>query len=106
MRPGPLEIALIIAVVIAVAVIARIIRTGGTAAKSGGNSSTDIAPAPPGKNRLWAFFNRTGIVLILAGIAGLIAAVSLFRWVLQSYLWAVILIVVGLILILFSRKKR
>jgi hypothetical protein len=106
MRAGPLEIVLIIAVVIAVVVIARIIRTGRAAARSGGNPPTDITAGPTGENRLWVFLNRTGIVLIVAGIAALIAAVSFFRWVLQSYLWAVILIAVGLILMLFSRRKR
>lgn len=106
MRAGPLEIILIVAVVIAVAVIARIIRTGRGAARQKNITASEASTSQPVKNRLWSFFNRTGIVLIVAGIAALIAAVSLFRWVLQSYLWAFILIALGLILILFSRRKR
>jgi len=106
MRLGPLEIILIVVVIIAVAVIARIIRTGRGAAGQNGASTSDVTASPPGKNRVWGFFNRTGIVLVIAGIAGLIAAASLFRWVLQSYLWASILIAVGFILVLLSRRKR
>ncbi len=106
MRPGPLEIVLIIAVIIAVAVIARIIRTGRGATGQKEASTSDATTNSPGKSRFWGFFNRTGIVLVIAGIAGLIAAASLFRWVLQSYLWASILITVGFILVLLSRRKR
>jgi len=106
MRLGPLEIILIVVVIIAVAVIARIIRTGRGAAGENEAPTSDVTANPLGKNRLWGFFNRTGIVLVIAGIAGLIAAASLFRWVLQSYLWASILITVGFILVLLSRRKR
>ncbi len=106
MRLGPLEIILIIVVVIAVAVIARIIRTGRSATRQNEPTATDITVKSPGKNRLWEFLNRTGIVLVIGGIAGLIAAASLFRWVLQGYLWAAILIAAGSILILFVRRKR
>ena len=106
MRPGPLEIVLIIAVIIAVAVIARIIRTGrGTVGQSKA-STTEVSADQPASSRLWGFLNRTGIVMVIAGVAALIAAISLFRWVLQSYLWAFILMAVGFILVLFSRKKR
>ncbi len=106
MRPGPLEIILIIIVVIAVVVIARIIRAGRSAAVTNGAPSKDITAKSPGKNRLWKFLNRTGIVLIIAGIGGLAAAAGLFRWVLQSYLWALVLIAAGFIMVLFTRKKR
>ena len=97
MRLGPLEIILIIIVVIAVAVIARIIRASRSA---GTDSVKDTKPSP---RRL---LNRTGIILVIAGIAGLAAAAGLFRLVLQSYLWAIIIIAAGFIMILFARRKR
>lgn len=102
MRIGPLEIALIIAVIIAIAIIARVVRTG---SKSAGQKAT---VSQPGGNigRLYGFFNRTGIVLIIAGTITLIAAASLFRWILQSYLWASLIIAIGLVFIFFARKKR
>jgi hypothetical protein len=96
MRLGPLEIILIIAVIIAIAVIAWITRSRDSAGKSSGGNY----------GRVWGFLNRTGIVLVIGGIAAFIAAVSFFRMVLQSYLWAFILVTVGLILVLFSRKRR
>jgi len=106
MRPGPLEIILIIIVVIAVAVIARIIRAGRSNAGTSGAETKGITVKSPGKNRLWKLLNRTGIVLVIAGIAGLAAAAGLFRWVLQSYLWALVIIAAGFIMVLFARRKR
>ena len=105
MRPGPLEIILIIVIIIAAAIIARIVRGGRQAAAS---SKTD-APVENHEDRtsrIWAYFNRTGIALVIVGILALLAAASFFRWVLQSYLWATILIAVGLLLVFISRKKR
>jgi hypothetical protein len=106
MRLGPLEIVLIIVVIIAVAVIARIVRTSGGASGQNTASTSPAAANQPGNSRLWGFLNSTGIVMVIAGVAALIAAISLFRWVLQSYLWAFILMAIGFILVLFSRKKR
>jgi len=106
MRLGPLEIVLIIVVVIAVAVIARIVCTGRGIAKRNEATTSEATTSQPERNRLWGYLNGTGIVMIVAGIAALIAAVSLFRLVLQSYLWAFILMAAGTILVLFSRKRR
>jgi hypothetical protein len=91
---GPLEIFLIIAVIIIIAVIARIVRTGRSAA------------GRPTKGRAVSYLNGGGITLVIIGIIILVAAVSLFRWVLQGYLWAVVLIALGIMLMVLSRKKR
>jgi hypothetical protein len=108
MRLGPLEIVLIIAVVIAITVIARIARSreSTTVRKGSTNRDTTEKRSEGTTGRVRVFLNRTGIILIIGGVAVFIAAVSLFRMVLQSYLWAFILIAVGLILVLISRKKR
>jgi membrane protein implicated in regulation of membrane protease activity len=108
MRLGLLEIVLIIAVIIAIAVIARIARSRGSTTSHKESTTPDITEKhPAGKpGRLWGFLNRTGIILVIGGIAAFIAAVSLFRMVLQSYLWAFILIAAGLILLLISRRKK
>lgn len=97
MRIGPLEIALIFAVIIAVTIIARIY---GPYRDKADRQTGD------GKRRVWHFFNRTGIVLVIAGILALIIAAALFRLILQSYLWALLAIAVGFILIRLSRRKR
>jgi hypothetical protein len=108
MKPGLLEIVLVILVVIAIAVIARIAGSRRTGARNKESATADTSAKRTGKatNRIWSFLNKTGIVLIIGGAAALIAAVSLFRMVLQSYLWAFILFAVGLILVLYSRGKR
>jgi Na+/H+ antiporter NhaD/arsenite permease-like protein len=108
MKPGPLEIILIIVVVIAVAVIVRIAGAGRRATQRSTPSDTDTTADPYRQktSRARGFLNKSGLALILAGIIGLLAAVSLFRWILQSYLWAVIIIVIGLMLVLLSRKRR
>ena len=97
MRPGPLEIVLIIVVVICIALIARIVRPVGR------SSAGDERKSPP---RAKGFLNKAGIALIIVGIVVLAAAASLFRWVLQSYLWATILIASGVIMLLLARRKR
>jgi uncharacterized membrane protein YraQ (UPF0718 family) len=107
MRPGLLEIVLVILVFIAIMVIARIARSRRGTASNKESVTADTSTTQPRKatNRVWNFLNKTGIVLIIGGAAALIAAVSLFRTVLQSYLWAFILFAAGLILVLYSRGK-
>jgi hypothetical protein len=97
MKVGWLEIVLIILVVIAVTVIARIVGAG----RRDREMETPKNKARPGKS-----LNRTGIFLIIAGIAGLIVAASVFRLVLQSYLWALIVIAAGTILVFIARRRR
>jgi hypothetical protein len=108
MRIGPLEIALIIIIIIAAAIIARIVR-GGRLAGSSKNSTVPDTPAGVREDRtskIWAYFNRTGIALVIIGFLALLAAASFFRLVLQSYLWSTIVIAIGLLLVFLSRKKR
>jgi len=98
MKPGPLEIVLIIVVVICIALIARIVRSVGRQP-----AARDERKSP---QRAGGFLNKGGIALIIAGVVVLAAAASLFRWVLQGYLWALILIAGGTIMVLLARRKR
>ena len=50
--------------------------------------------------------NLLGIVLIIIGIVILLGTLNLFRWISWVYIWPVILIAVGLIIIFSSRRKR
>jgi len=104
MRFGWLEIVLIIFVTIAVAIIARIVRPNRVPGGQNEKSARRIKAAA--NTRTSTFFNRIGIVLIIAGGIALIAAASFFRLVLQSYLWAFLAIAVGVILLRFSRKNK
>ncbi|MFH1647670.1 MAG: hypothetical protein ABID71_08320 [Chloroflexota bacterium] len=104
MKPGPLEIVLITVIIIAAAVIARMVRTG----RRRDGEKEAAAPDRTGKNpdRLYGLFNRTGIGLTIVGFLALIAAFGMFRWALQSYLWAFLVIAIGFFLILLSRVRR
>ncbi len=95
MRVGWLEIVLIVIVVIAVTVIARIVGAGRR------EPDTTKAKGHPNNS-----LKRTGVFLIIAGIAGLIVAASAFRLVLQSYLWALIVIAAGMITLFIARRRR
>ncbi len=98
MRLGPLEIVLIIIVVIFVALITRILGPMRSRA-----SATRKEPGSPQQAR--GFLSKTGIAFIIAGVLGLVAVGSLFRWVLQGYLWALIAITGGIIMMLLARRK-
>jgi Ca2+/Na+ antiporter len=103
---SPLEIVLIIVVVLLIAFVARLVRTGCGAAGPKPAADQDTAACPPRNNRTASYLNRSGITLVIIGIIALIAAASLFRWVLQGYLWAFILIALGVMMVVLSRKKR
>ena len=100
MRPGPLEIVLIIFVIIAVLVIARILgpdrRESQKNRKSGARTN----------DRSAKFLGRTGIALIIAGGLTLIAGVSMLQWLLHNYVLSIVLIVVGIIVYMISRRRR
>jgi hypothetical protein len=93
MRIGPLEIVLIIGVAIAVALIARIVRLG------------RVPTATRQRRGSHPVISRAGIALIVLGIAVLGIAAGLFRWVLQGYLWALVLIAAGIFMVLQARRK-
>jgi hypothetical protein len=97
MRIGLLEIVLIIVVVIAAALIARIVRLGRLPAPA------RSAGRPAGTS---GFIKLTGLVMIIGGLVLLAAAVGFFRWVLQGYLWALVLIAGGTMMILLARRRR
>ncbi len=97
MRVGWLEIVLIIIVAIAATVIARIAGARRRDRKADGSEAGDR----PGKT-----LQRAGVGLIIAGIIGLIVAASVFRTLLQSYLWALIVIAAGTIALFIARRRR
>lgn len=107
MRPGPLEIILIIAIIIAVVILARIFRGSRRTAEEEDETTTDVTIRMSQTNpRLYSLLNKTGIAFIISGIIALIAALSIFRWAFQSYLWAVLVIAIGFIIVFLSRKRR
>ena len=78
MRIGPLEIILVIALIIAAAVIVRVARTGKRNAPQN-EPGQEVVSSPPRLTARARSLNRTGIILVVAGIIALIAAASFFR---------------------------
>jgi len=103
MRLGPLEIVFIIVIIIAAAVITRIIRTGRGAARQ--NEESSVKPLERKTKRPRNFFRRTGIAFVLTGIVVFLAGISMFRWALQSYMWSFIIIAIGFVILFLSRKR-
>lgn len=107
MRISLLEIVIIIVVLIVIAVSARMFRDKHGPAERGGNASVETAARQVngGTSRIWSALRRTGIAMILIGAALLFTAIGLFRWAFQSYLWSLILVVIGFAMVFASRKK-
>jgi len=107
MRLGPLEIIIIIAVIIGLLIIARVFR----AKKSSERQSEEPYKEIPhwrteGKTgTVRRNLRRVGIAGVGAGIVLALAGLSLFRWAVQSYVWALIIVLMGLAFILLSRKQ-
>lgn len=108
MKIGWLEIVLIIFVLIAMAVIARIIRPGRIASRNDDNQGTDTdkRPADNKTDRRSNLLARTGIALIAAGGIALIAGVSMLQWVLHNYVLSIVLIICGVVIFMLSRRNR
>ena len=107
MKPGLQEIILIIVIIIAAAVITRIIRTsrGDTRRDKESSGNSPVITSQNKTYRLRRLLSRTGWGSIIAGILLLLAAVSMFKWAFQSYLWAFIIIAIGFVIVFMSRKK-
>jgi uncharacterized ion transporter superfamily protein YfcC len=108
MKIGWIEIVLIIFVVIAVAVIARIIRPGRIASQQSNSKESDAAVVSTENKtgRRSSLLARTGIALIAAGGIALIAGVSMLQWVLHNYVLSSVLIICGVVIFVLSRRKR
>lgn len=107
MKFGWMEIVLIIFVVIAVAVIARIVRPGRIASREEReDTGTTARNNQRGKNKRPAFMARTGIALVVAGGIALIAGASMLKWVFHNYILSAILIACGVIIFVLSRRIR
>lgn len=107
MRPGPMEIAIIIVVIIVAAMITRILRTRQAASRQDKESPAG-QPARQVKGKAGSTrhsLTRTGITLILAGGILLLAGITFFRWAFQTYSWAFVIIAIGIVMTFLSRKR-
>jgi len=63
------------------------------------NESGDIAMTRQHRRNLF------GIIIIIIGVLFLLSSLNLFSWLRWSYLWPVIIIVIGLSIIISTRKR-
>jgi len=106
MRLGPLEVSLIITVILLILVVTRIIRASPDGAEK--NKARVQIPGGEFKGRVGVVRHRlkiAGIVFIFVGIVLLLAGLSLFKWVLWSYLLSFIAIAIGFMAVFISRKR-
>ena len=107
MRIGILEIIIIILVIIALVIIARVSRVKKDTSQQTSESQTEIShwEAKEKAGKLRRNLQKIGIAAIGSGVILALAGVSLLRWALQSYIWAFIIVAIGLVFILLSHKK-
>jgi hypothetical protein len=105
MRLGIPEIVTILVVLIAIVVSARILRAHPARRSNDSSVATTTRQASKKTPRIWRYLRRAGIALVIAGAVFLFAAIGMFRWAFQSYLWSFILVVIGFAILFLSRKK-
>ena len=107
MNFGLPEIILIIFVIIAITVIARIVRTRGSSSESNrvSNGAT-TTPTTDNSGKLRSLFNRMGIALIIGGIVFFLVAAGMFRYAFHSYGIAFIILAIGFIIVFMVRRRR
>lgn len=102
MRVGLFEIGILVAVILVIFMVTRLWRIGKNGEQMQNNTTKTINLQTKTKTR--RRLRIIGIVLIVLGIVFLLANISLFRWVMWSYAWLLVLIFIGLILVVFFRK--
>ena len=107
MRIGLQEIIIIIVIIIAIAIIARMVRVKPKATDGNSQTATKaisrrVKDSPKKKRN---YLRRFGIAFVLVGIVSLLAGVSMFRWAMQSYVYAFVTMVLGFAFLFLSRKK-
>ena len=100
MRPGLLEIGIVIVVVLIIYGVTRMRRLGQDDAKKGKREGDEKAGrvAHP---RL----KIAGVVLTIIGIIALISTVSLVKWIFWGSLWALVIIAIGLLIMFMTRRR-
>ena len=107
MRIGVLEIITIILIIVVIFLIARIARVKPDDIAQRRESTTDITSwrgkDRPGRTR--NYLKRLGIAFVVIGILFALAGISMFRWAVQGYVWALGAMVLGFTLLFLLRNK-
>ena len=107
MRPGLLEIAIIIGLIILVVVLTRVAlfkkHTNGKSQGSGiENVKQETTKRKKGTSRS---LKSAGVVLVIIGITLLFAGMTLFKWAISTCAWSLLIVGIGLVLaFIFGRR--
>jgi membrane protein required for beta-lactamase induction len=106
MRLGIPEIVIILIIIIAIFLIGRISRANhGTTKQRDSSAEISYWQAAERESRPRSYLKRLGIALTLVGVILALAGISMFKWALQSYIWAFALLTIGLFIVFVSRRK-
>jgi sugar phosphate permease len=104
MRLGFSEVITILVVLCVIVVIARMFRGSHSPSKKSDNGSSRNTRYEK-TSSIWSRLRRVGIAFILAGAVFLFAAIGMFKWAFQSYMWSFIAVIIGFAMVLLSRNK-
>jgi len=105
MRPGLLEIIIILIVIALILIVTRIIRVRRNSTDKSKTSDKMPTEQVAGKSKkVFQRLKATGIIFLVIGIISLLAGISVFKWLYWSYLWAFIAIAIGFAMVFVSRK--
>ena len=106
MRPGLLEIAIILIVITLILVVTRIVRAERhTADKDDTSEEISVGQGTERSGKALQRLRAAGIIFLIIGLISLLAGVSLFKWVYWSFLWSFIAITIGFVMVIMSKKK-
>ena len=101
MRPGLLEIGVVILIVLIIYAATRVSRGGDNDAKKAKEQQDNGKAGGRGKPRL----KIAGIALLVIGVIILIASFSLVKWIFWGNVWAFIILAIGLVLLFLTRRR-
>ena len=107
MRIGPLEIATLVIIIVAIILITRVARFKPDDTKQDKEQSADIMSrrTKDKPERIRNYLKRLGIAFVAAGIIFALAGISMFRWAVQGYVWAFAAMALGFVILFLSRKN-
>ncbi len=107
MRIGIPEIITIVIIIVVILLIARIARVKPDDTAQNRESTTDITSwrVKDRPGRIRNYLKRLGMAFVVTGILLALAGISMFRWAVQGYVWALGVMVLGFTLLFLLRKK-
>jgi uncharacterized membrane protein len=89
-------------------IITRVIRIGRSTVGQDEDNRPDVMMSQfeHKTRKIFDFFMRVGISLVVIGIILTILSLALFKWAVQSYMWSAVIIVVGAITFYLFRRAR